>query len=363
MKIRYPVYQPLIGELEKEYVRDCLETTWISSKGAYIEKFEREFADFCGLKYSASTSNGTTALHTALLACGIGPGDEVIVPTFTYIASVNAIRYCGAEPVFVDSESLTWQMDPGLLEQKISPRTRAILAVHLYGHPCDMDRIMGTAAKHGLRVIEDCAESIGTRYWDRMTGTFGDIAAFSFFGNKTITTGEGGMVLSNQNDLIEKAKIIKGQGLDPSKEYWHTVIGYNYRMTNIEAAIGLAQLTRIREVIEKKRQIASWYRKNLDGLPVVLHPEKEGAFHTYWMVTILVESDEKRMELRSYLRDHGIETRPAFHPVHKMPMYDHQEIFPVAEDLALRGINLPSYPGLSAQDVQEICHIIKMNYA
>lgn len=362
MKIKYPVYKPQIGELEKEYVKECLDSTWISSKGAFIEKFEKGFADFCGMKYSVSTSNGTTALHTALLACGIGPGDEVIVPTFTYIASVNAIRYCGATPVFVDSEPATWQMDPSQIEQLITEKTRAVLVVHLYGHPCDMERITKVARRNRLLIVEDCAEAIGTRFDNKIAGTFGDISAFSFFGNKTITTGEGGMILSNNEELIMRSRLIKGQGLDPHKEYWHTVIGYNYRMTNIEAAIGLAQLSRVNDIIRKKRELAEWYKEELKGLPVILHPENTRAFHSYWMVTILTGPSEQRSGLREKLAGEGVETRPTFHPVHRMPMYMDKGSFPVADDLSHKGINLPSYPALKREEVGFICQIIRNFY-
>ena len=359
MEIRIPVYRPSLAGNEKKYVNECLDSTWISSKGKFIRQFEDAFAAYIGVPYAASVSNGTVAIHNALLALGIKEGDEVIVPSFTYIASVNPIVYTGATPVFVDSLRDTWQLDADDIERKITSRTRAIMAVHLYGHPCDMDRIMEIARKYHLFVIEDCAEAFGSKYKGRYAGTFGDIAAFSFFGNKTITTGEGGMVTTRDRTLHERATHFKGQGLAKYREYWHDTIGYNYRMTNICAAIGLAQLERADSTIQKKRQVADWYRKYLSGYPLEIQKESEGVFHTYWMVCILVENADIRDNLRTYLLEKGIETRPTFYPIHSMPMYAHNFYrLPVAEDISWRGINLPSYPDLSENDVAEISSLI-----
>ncbi|EFG9803382.1 GDP-perosamine synthase RfbE/PerA, partial [Escherichia coli] len=237
-----PVYQPSLTGKEKEYVNECLDSTWISSKGNYIQKFENKFAEQNHVQYATTVSNGTVALHLALLALGISEGDEVIVPTLTYIASVNAIKYTGATPIFVDSDNETWQMSVSDIEQKITNKTKAIMCVHLYGHPCDMEQIVELAKSRNLFVIEDCAEAFGSKYKGKYVGTFGDISTFSFFGNKTITTGEGGMVVTNDKTLYDRCLHFKGQGLAVHRQYWHDVIGYNYRMTNICAAIGLAQL-------------------------------------------------------------------------------------------------------------------------
>ena len=239
-----PIYQPSLSGNERRYILECLDSTWISSKGKFIGEFERGFAGFVGVRHSATVSNGTVALHLALVALGIGPGDEVIVPTLTYIASVNAITYTGATPVFVDSLEDTWQMDPDDVRRKISPKTRAIMAVHLYGHPCDMDALQSIAREHSVYLVEDCAEAIGTLYRGKHVGTFGDVGTFSFFGNKTITTGEGGMVVTNDETLHERAVHFRGQGLAAHRQYWHDVIGYNYRMTNICAALGVARWNR-----------------------------------------------------------------------------------------------------------------------
>lgn len=357
--IKIPVYQPSLTGREKEYVLDCLDSTWISSKGKYIQQFEEKFAAKIEVKHATSVSNGTVALHLALVALGIGPGDEVIVPTLTYIASVNAIAYTGATPVFVDSLRSTWQIDPADVKKKISPRTRAIMAVHLYGHPCDMDALNLIAQEHNLFIIEDCAEAFGTLYKGKPVGGFGHISTFSFFGNKTITTGEGGMVVSNDKTLHERAVHFKGQGLAAHRQYWHDVIGYNYRMTNICAAIGLAQLEQADEFIAKKRQIAQWYREHLTELPLEIHAETGDVMHSYWMTSILVRNADQRELLREHLIRHGIETRPLFYPVHTMPIYSGKfQRHPVAEDLGWRGINLPSWPGLTLDDIQFIAKLI-----
>lgn len=360
---RIPVYQPDLTGNEKRYVLECLDSSWISSKGRFIAEFESGFANFVGAKHAIGVCNGTVALHLALVTLGLGPGDEVIVPTLTYIAAVNAIAYTGATPVFVDSLPDTWQMDPADVRRKLTPRTKAIMAVHLYGHPCDMETLASIAREKGIFLVEDCAEAFGTRYRNRHVGVFGDIACFSFFGNKTITTGEGGMVVTNDKTLFERARHFKGQGLAAHREYWHDVIGYNYRLTNICAAIGLAQLERAEEFITKKRQLTDAYRKELAGLPVTMQGEHGDATSSHWMISILVENATDREPLRDRLRENGIETRPLFYPAHTMPMYSsHYQRYPVAENLAWRGINLPSWPGISAAQVSEICSVVAGYY-
>ncbi|WP_305067606.1 DegT/DnrJ/EryC1/StrS family aminotransferase [Tellurirhabdus bombi] len=355
-----PVYQPSLTGNEKKYVIDCLDSTWISSKGKYINEFEHKFANYLGAHNAVTVSNGTVALHLAMVALGIGPEDEVIVPTLTYIASVNAIVYEGATPVFVDSEADSWQMDPEDVIRKITPKTKAILCVHLYGHPCDMDRLTAIANEHGLFLIEDCAEAIGTQYKGRLVGSFGDIATFSFYGNKTITTGEGGMVVTNNETLHDRCLHFRGQGLAKYRQYWHDVIGYNYRMTNICAAIGLAQLEQLDHFLSQKQQIAAWYAEGLEGTSYETHRAIGDVVHSYWMCSILVKRSEDRDGLRDHLQEHGIETRPLFYPVHTMPMYSHKYArHKTAEDLGWRGMNVPSYPGLSREEVQYITDTIK----
>lgn len=356
---KIPVYQPSLVGNEKKYVNDCLDSNWISSKGKYVSLFEKEFANYVGVNYATGVCNGTVALHLALLALGITQGDEVIVPTLTYIASVNAIAYTGAIPVFVDSLPDTWQIDPQEVRKSITPRTKAIMAVHLYGHPCEMSALKEIADEYRLFLIEDCAEAIGSKYQGRHVGTFGDIATFSFYGNKTITTGEGGMVTTNDQTIFERAVHFKGQGLAKYREYWHDTIGYNYRMTNICAAIGLAQLEKVDLTLQKKRQISDIYKELLKDTTYKVHAEVGDVFHSYWMVSILVDRAERRDIVRKYLADAGIETRPVFYPVHTMPMYSHKfQKHKIAEDIGWRGVNLPSYPGLETQDIMQICQVL-----
>jgi perosamine synthetase len=362
MTYKFPVYQPSLRGNEKKYVDDCLDSTWISSKGKYIKLFEESFSKFTDIKYSVAVSNGTVALHLALLALGIGEEDEVIVPTFTYVASVNAIKYVNAKPVFVDSDLQTWQIDPSKIREKITKKTKAIMAVHIYGHPCDMSHIKKIAEEFKLYIIEDCAEAIGSYYEKKHAGSFSDIATFSFFGNKTITTGEGGMVCTNNKHLEDLVIRLKGQGLAQGKEYFHDIVGYNYRMTNICAAIGFAQLERIADILNEKDRIIAEYKKALRNVPVVVHQEVGNVKHSYWMFTVLAASEKEKNELRAYLAENGIETRPAFHPVHTMPMYIDGNTYPVAEDLGKRGINLPSYPDLFNDDIRFITAKISAFY-
>jgi len=361
INIKYPVYKPMLTGNEKRYVNECLDSTWISSKGRFVNEFENNFADYIGTKYAIGVSNGTVALHLALLALGVGEGDEVIVPTLTYIASVNAITYTGAKPVFVDSLEDTWQMDPQEIINKITDKTKAVIAVHLYGHPCEMDKIVDICKKNNLFLIEDAAEAIGSKYNNKIVGGFGDVGTFSFYGNKTITTGEGGMVVTNDDTLFDRIQHIKGQGLAKYREYWHDIIGYNYRMTNICAAIGLAQLENIQFIIEKKQKIANWYKEGLKNSEIIFHNAIGDVFHSYWMCSILVKSIKKRDLLREHLKKNGIETRPLFYPVHTMPMYSFKyEKHSVAEKLGWQGINLPSYPELNKEDVDYIVEKIKI---
>jgi perosamine synthetase len=295
-----------------------------------------------------------------MLALGIGPGDEVILPTLTYIATANAVAYCGATPVFADADAGTWQIDPADVRRKVTPRTKAVIAVHLYGHPCEMDELQAICREHHLFLVEDCAEALGTVYRNRHVGTFGDISTFSFFGNKTLTTGEGGMFVTDDRTLADRARHFKGQGLAAHREYWHDVVGYNYRMTNLCAAIGVAQLERVDAFIERKQRIAQLYRTGLRGTPLALHAESTVGVHSYWMVNVLVEHADDRDPLRAHLAAAGIETRPVFNPIHTMPMYSTRyQRHRVAEDIAWRGISLPSFPSLTDAEVREVCSTIR----
>ncbi len=356
---RIPVYEPSLGQEERAAVLKCLDTNWISSKGEFIGEFERGFASYTGAAAAATVSNGTVALHLCLLALGIGPGDEVIVPTLTYVASANAIMYVGATPVFVDSDDETWQMSLEDVRGAITPRTRAIMAVHLYGQACDMDALSELAREHRLLLIEDCAEAIGTRWNGKHVGTFGDIASFSFYGNKTITTGEGGMVVSQSLSLDERVRHLRGQGLAQFREYWHDVVGYNYRMTNICAAIGVAQLGKVESILARKKAIDELYRAEL-GSQVTFQKLMPECVHSRWMTCFVLKQDRGRDDVRRKLTELGIETRPVFYPVHLMPMYSHlYRRLTVAESLGRRGINLPSHPGLSDEQVLDVCRAVR----
>jgi perosamine synthetase len=356
------IYQPHWNGREKEYVNQCLDSTWISSKGEFIAKFEAGFAAYVGVVHATSVCSGTAALHLALSALGLGPGDEVIVPTLTYIASVNAILYTGATPIYVDVSEDTWQMNPDDVLRKTTSHTKAVMAVHLYGLPCPMDRLVALCREHRLLLIEDCAEAFGAYYKGKHVGTFGDISAFSFFGNKTITTGEGGMVVTGDNLLIGKAYHLKTQGVSPEREYWHDVVGYNYRMTNICAAIGLAQLEQADIILTKKSRVADWYKKGLQDLPLRLQGETADAKHSHWMCSVAVDNAEHRQPLRDYLRASGIETRPFFYPAHTLPHCTRKVHLPVAESLSRRGISLPSYPDLSEEQVETICGAMRQYF-
>jgi perosamine synthetase len=356
---KIPIYQPSLDGNEKKYVLDCLDSTWISSKGKYIALFENEFSKYIGCNHATSVSNGTVALHLALVALGIGAGDEVIVPTLTYIASVNAIVYTGATPVFVDSIADTWQMDVADVKKKITAKTKAVMAVHLYGHPCELDSLVQICRENNLFLIEDCAEAIGSMYKGKHVGTFGDISTFSFFGNKTITTGEGGMVVTNDETLFDRSVHFKGQGLAKHRQYWHDVVGYNYRMTNICAAIGMAQLEQVDDFLARKKRIAAIYAEGFRNSSIEFHTCHPDVSHSYWMCSILVSNAEKRDPLRAHLELSGIETRPLFYPVHTMPMYAGKfQRHIVAEDLGWRGINLPSYPCMSDDEVNSVIEAI-----
>lgn len=364
-----PIYKPYLHGREKEYVNQCIDSTWISSKGSFIESFETQFAHYINAPFATTVTNGTVAIHLALMALDIKAGDEVIVPTFTYIASVNAIVQTGATPVFADSLAATWQIDPADVQRKITPRTKAVMAVHLYGLPCDMHTLVTLCKQHDLFLIEDCAEAFGSYYQKQHAGTFGDVATFSFFGNKTITTGEGGMVITKTKELSTRAYHLKNQGVSPTREYWHDTVAYNYRMTNICAAIGCAQLEQADTILEKKGHIASTYRQQLHGLPLQTHEANHpDMHHSYWMCSILLDDAHHRQPLRDYLKAAGIETRPFFYPVHTLPPYlAHAELpqvnYPVAESLSMRGLNLPSYPDLSEVQVKHICTCISQYFS
>lgn len=356
-----PVSEPDISGNEKKYVMECLETGWISSLGKYVTEFEERFSRYCGARQGVATANGTASLHLALAALGIGPGDEVIIPSLTFIATANVVAYLGAKPVFVDSEPGTWNMDPSLIEKKIRKNTKAIMPVHLYGHPCDMDAIGEIAERHGLYVVEDAAEAHGAEYKGKRVGALGHVGSFSFYGNKIITTGEGGMCVTNDDELAEKMRLLKDHGMSREKRYFHTVVGFNFRMTNIQAAIGVAQLEKLEQFVERKRRNAALYHallKDVKGLG--LPREENWAKSVYWMYSILVQPEYgmSREKLMEKLKAAGIDSRPFFHPLHRQPMYETEERFPVAEDVSEQGMNLPSSTKLTEEDIERIARVI-----
>jgi perosamine synthetase len=362
MVVKIPISEPIIAKNQKKYVNECLDTNWISSTGKFIGLFEKNFSNYIGKSYGVSVANGTVALHLALTALGIKNGAEVIVPDLTFVATANAVSYCGAKPVLVDADMETWCIDPKLIEKKITNKTKAIIPVHLYGHPCDMDLIMQIAKKHGLFVVEDVAEGIGAKINHRMAGTYGAINCFSFYGNKIITTGEGGMCLTDQKELYEKMIFLKNHGMSQTKRYYHPTIGFNYRMTNIQAAIGTAQLEEIDSILKTKRDNANLYNsmlKNIEGL--TMPPETSWAENCYWLYSILVDEKEFGMSrdgLIENLKDDGIDSRRFFYPMHELPPYHENNGYLVSSSLSKRGMNLPSGATLGKKEIESICKAI-----
>lgn len=366
-KFQVPVCEPtLSGGREIEYLSNCVKANWISSKGNYVTKFENEFSRFCNADYGIATSSGTTAIHLALAALGIGKGDEVIVPTLTMIATANPVIFTGATPVFVDSEPNTWNIDVNAIEERITERTKAILPVHIYGHPVDMDSLMNLAKKHNLFVIEDAAEAHGAEYKGKIVGCLGDVGCFSFYTNKIITTGEGGMAITNSPVISEKLNSLRDLAHSKEKRYLHYEIGFNYRMTNLQAAVGLAQMERINEFIDNRRRNAKLYNTILKEVKgVTLPPEADWAKNIYWLYSILIEKNFgiNRDELLNELLKKGIETRPFFIPMHKQPVFKRMGLisgdFPVADELCAKGICLPSSSSLTEKQLLYVCEAIK----
>lgn len=361
-----PIAEPSLGEEELRNVVEAIKSGWISSKGRFIEEFEQNFSNYCGRRYGVATANGTVALHLALEALGIKKGDEVIVPDLTFVAVANTVAYCNAKPIFVDSHPEYWCINPEKTEEKISSKTKAIIPVHLYGHPCDIDAIRDIAEDHDLFILEDAAEAHGAEYKGKKVGSFGNISCFSFYGNKIITTGEGGMCLTDIEELAEKMRILRDHGMNPNKRYWYDIVGFNYRMTNLQAAVGVAQLKKLDEFVEKKREIAGWYSEGLKELEdkelITLHQEMPWAKCVYWMYSMLVEEKFgmiSRDDLMKRLEENGIDTRPFFYPVHVLPMYKSDDEYLVAEEISRKGINLPSGTTLKDENVLQIIKSIR----
>lgn len=360
-----PVSEPTLDGNEERYVVECIRSNWISSIGRFIREFESLFSTKCGCRYGVACTSGTTALHLALATLGIGPGDEVIIPTFTMIATINAVTYLGAKAVLIDSELETWNIDISQIEAKITPKTKAIVIVHTYGHPVDMDCVNEIAKKHKLYVVEDAAEAHGALYKDRPTGSLSDMACFSFYGNKIITTGEGGMITTNNKEIADVSRNMRDHAFSHERHFWHQYLGYNYRMTNMQAAIGLAQTERLSELVRARRENAYYYTSKLKDIKgIITPPEKSWAKNVFWMYGIIItdEFGMSRDEFRSRLAKHGIETRTFFIPMHLQPIYYKQykgQSYPRAEELCKRGLYLPSSSKLTKDDIDFIVETIK----
>lgn len=366
-KIKIPVCAPKIGEDEIQRIVECIRSTWISGISPYTEEFEESFAKYCGCKYGVTTNSGTTALHLALATLGIGTGDEVIIPTFTMIATANAVTYTGAKPVLVDAELDTWNMDVSMIEEKITKRTKAIIPVHTYGHPADMNPILELAEKCNLFVVEDAAEAHGAEYKGRRAGSIGDMGCFSFYANKIITTGEGGMIVTNNEEFAERAHWLRAHAFGRhGKHFYHEALGFGYRMSALQAAFGLAQLHHIDEFVAIRRNNAELYNSILSELKekkITLPPEASWAKNVYWMYSILVQDSfgTPRDELMRRLELEGIETRTFFYSIHVQPFYAkryQEKKFPVADELSKKGINLPSGNNLAADEIRHVCECI-----
>jgi len=356
-----PISQPSIGQLEIDYVTDAVKSTWISSLGKYIDRLEEEFAHFCQTKHAISLSNGTVAIQLALAANNIGIGDEVIVPDLSFIATANAVLHVGAKPVFIDIDPYNLCMDPNKIEAAITSKTKAIMPVHLYGHPADMEAINKVANKYGLIVIEDAAEAHGADINGKRVGGWGQSATFSFYGNKNITTGEGGMITTNDTTFAEKCKYLRDHAMSKEKRYWHTEPGYNFRMTNMQAALGCAQLNRYKELVEKKGQLFEWYNTGLKDLEgVSLNRTYEWATNSYWLIYFEHSNfkEDTRADFMTKMKAVGIDTRPCFYPMSDMPYFD-QANTPATHLKYQQGLNLPTYFDLQKSDVDYIIENIK----
>ncbi len=355
--IRVPIFKTQFTGNEEKYVSECIATGWVSSAGEFVERFEREFAKYIGVKYSTSACNGTCALHLALLSLGVGRGDEVIVPDFTFAATASAVMHAGAKPVLVDIDPITLNIDPVEIEKNITKKTKAIIPVHLYGRPAPMEDIMEIAERHGLLVIEDAAEAHGAMIGSMKVGSFGNAAIFSFYGNKIITTGEGGMVVSNDGEAINRASLLKNHGMRKEKRYWHDVVGYNYRLTNVQAAIGLAQLEKIEEKIELKRHVAKCYDRLFSSSGFILPSEENGTRNVYWLYWVMQASDSDTGKIMEKLASKGIESRPFFYPLSTMPPFFRKGL-KNSVNIYKRGLCLPSYGGLTEKQQEFIASVI-----
>ena len=362
---RISMATPVFNGNEKKYLNECIDTGWVSANGKFITEFEEKFAEYCGVKYAVTCANGTVSLHLILKALGVKEGDEVIMPTLTYIATANSTRYCGATPVFVDSDENTYNIDVAKIEEKITERTKAIIPVHLYGLPADMKEINELARKYNLKVVEDTAEAHGAEIDGQRTGSFGVANSFSFFGNKIITTGEGGIITTNNKELYKYMKFLRGQGVSADKRYWHSEVGFNYRMTNMQAALGVGQLEKIEWHLSERKRVHDLYKKflgKLEGEFIAFQGNPRDYKHSYWMTCITLTDKvlKHRDQVMQEMESKGIEMRPLFYPMHVMPPYfDADGYYPVAEKLSERGICLPSHALLTEEDVKYVVETLE----
>lgn len=362
-----PVNEPLLGGRELEYVTECVRTGWISSAGRFIEEFEKKWAEYCGRKYGVAMSNGTTALQAAVAALDLKEGDEVIMPTFTIISCALAVVYAGGIPVLVDSEPRTWTMDVNQIAGKITARTKAIMPVHIYGHPVDMDPILEMAERHGLAIIEDAAEAHGAEYKGRKCGSFGAMSCFSFYANKLITTGEGGMVLTDDAGLAERLASLRNLCFQPQRRFFHEELGFNFRLTNLQAALGLAQLERMDQIVARKRWMGQAYTKRLQDVPGLQLPvEETWARNVYWMYGVVLDENTgmDAVEFAQRLGKRGVQTRPFFLGMHEQPVFKKRgwyakDSHPVAERIARQGLYLPSGTALTEEQLEQTAQTVR----
>ena len=358
-----PITRPSISELEINYVNDAIRNGWGAQCYDYIYRFEKSFGSYVDTQYSHATSSCTGAIHLALMALGVKAGDEVIVPEITWIASVEPVLYIGAKPIFVDVKEDTWCIDPEKIIKAITPKTKAIIAVHLYGNLVEMDDVMAIANKFGIKVLEDAAEAIGSEYKGKKAGSIGDAGVFSFHGTKTVVSGEGGMLVTNEKDIWKRAKILNDHGRDPevNRTFWMKEYGYKYKMSNLQAALGCAQIERVEALVEKKRTIFNWYKSLLQGFPCLLNPDFAHTKNSYWMPTIILNNDVEfnRDKFFSHMKGCNIDSRPFFYPLSSLPMFEDNIGNKVAYDIYKRAINLPSYYDLTKEDVEYVVRCLR----
>ncbi len=361
MREKIPWAKPSLWGNEKDYVLDAVSSTWISG-GQYVDKLETEFARINGSKYAVTTSNGTTALSLALISLGIKAGDEVIVPGFCFVAAGNTVIQLGAKAIYADVDGETWNINPVEIEKKITNKTKAILVVHNYGNICDMEPIVKIAKKNNIYLIEDVAEAPFTKYKGKSAGTFGDLGCFSFQATKTITTGEGGAVITDNPELEKKMRKIRSHGLSARGRYWHDEIGYNFRLTNVQAAIGVAQLEKLDIILKNKKRIYDLYKKNLSGIDgIAFQKITHGSEPIIWAVAVKINQEKFRVsrdEMIDKLLEKNIETRPGFYPFHAMPLYN-TDVLPMADEISKNIISLPSFAALKDEEIEYICNSLK----